>query len=143
MLEGYAVESVKNTKYQSAGSGRAKSYEDLEIYCLSRDLAVQLHEMTMQTLPKFELYEEGSQIRRASKSIASNIAEGYGRKEYPQEFFRYLTYALASCDETKVHLDILHRTGSLKDPVLFKSLFEGYETLGKKLFAFRQKVKPV
>ena len=53
-----------------------KSYLDLEIYQLAYKLAIEVHEMSL-TLPKYELYEQGSQIRRSSKSIKDNIAEGY------------------------------------------------------------------
>jgi four helix bundle protein len=55
-----------------------KSYHDLEIYVLAKELAVRVHKMTLEMLPKFELYEEGSQIRRSSKSVVSTIVEGYG-----------------------------------------------------------------
>jgi four helix bundle protein len=51
-------------------------------------------------MPKYELYETGSQLRRASKSISANIVEGYGRKRYKADFVKFLVYALASCDET-------------------------------------------
>jgi len=50
------------------------SYKDLEIYKLSHKLAVEIHGVTLKELPKFEMYEEGSQIRRSSKSIVTNIA---------------------------------------------------------------------
>lgn len=53
----------------------AKSYKDLEIYVLGEELAVRIHKMTIEELPRFELYEEGSQIRRSSKSIVSNMGE--------------------------------------------------------------------
>jgi hypothetical protein len=43
-----------------------KSYKDLEIFTTSYDLAIRVHHMTLQ-LPQFELYEEGSQLRRSSK----------------------------------------------------------------------------
>jgi four helix bundle protein len=46
-----------------------------------------------------EMHEEGSQIRRAIKSVKSNIVEGYGRRRYKQEFIRFVDYALASCNE--------------------------------------------
>ncbi len=59
-----------------------KSYKDLEVYKIAHTLAVELHEMTLYDLPKFEMYEEGSQIRRSSKSIVSTILEGFGRKMY-------------------------------------------------------------
>jgi four helix bundle protein len=54
------------------------SYRNLEIWQVARALTVDIHRMTLQELPKFELYEEGSQIRRSKKSVRSNIVEGYG-----------------------------------------------------------------
>ena len=42
-------------------------------------------------LPKFEMFEEGSQIRRSSKSVRSNIVEGYGKRHYKNDFIRFLT----------------------------------------------------
>jgi four helix bundle protein len=74
------------------------SYKDLEIYKLSYDLANRVHKASLK-LPAFELYEQGSQIRRSSKSIRDTIVEGYGRRRYKAEFIRYLIYAQSSCDE--------------------------------------------
>jgi four helix bundle protein len=81
-----------------------------------------IHYMALNSLPKFEMYEEGSQIRRSSKSIRSNIVEGYGRRFYKQDFIRFLKYAHASCDETIDHLEILYQTKSLKVEKLFNSM---------------------
>src|SRR5437763_14652464 len=91
------------------------SYKTLEIWQVAREVSVSVHRMTMERSPKFEMYEEGSQIRRSSKSIRSNIVEGYGRRRYKQEFIRFLTYAHASCSETIDHLATLRETGSLAD----------------------------
>ena len=44
---------------------KSKSYRDLEIYRLSKKLAVDVHRMTLEELPKFEMFEEGSQIRKS------------------------------------------------------------------------------
>ena len=118
---------------------KAQSYRDLEIFGLSKELAVKVHRMTLEALPKFELYEEGSQIRRSSKSIVSNIVEGFGRRRHKNEFIQFLTYAVASCDETKVHLEMLQETGSLKKDA-FENLLCGYEELFAKLFNFREAV---
>ena len=115
---------------------KAQSYRDLDIFILAKELAVKVHKMTLEELPKFEMFEEGSQIRRSSKSIASNIVEGFGRRRYKNEFIQFLTYAVASCDETKVHLEMLYETGPLKKDI-FDKLFYGYEELGAKLFNFR------
>jgi four helix bundle protein len=81
------------------------SYKKLEVWRLARDVSIRVHRMTMDRLPKFEMYEEGTQIRRSSKSIRSNIVEGYGRRRYKQDFITFLTYAHASCDETIDHLE--------------------------------------
>ena len=75
------------------------SYRDLEIYQLAHELAVTIHKLSLN-LPKYELYETGSQLRRSSKSISANIVEGYGRRKYKAEFIRYLVIAQASCDES-------------------------------------------
>lgn len=45
------------------------SYRKLEIWQMARDIAVDVHRMSLDKLPKFEMYEEGSQIRRAVKSV--------------------------------------------------------------------------
>lgn len=66
-----------------------KSYRDLEIFQLAYRLAIDVHKMTM-TLPKYELYEQGSQVSRSTKSIKDNIVEGYGRKRYKQDFIRFV-----------------------------------------------------
>ena len=116
-----------------------QSYKDLAIYMLAKESAVKVHKMTLDKLPKFEMYEEGSQIRRSSKSIVSNIVEVFGRRRYKNECVLYLTYAIASCDETKVHLEMLYETGSIKKD-LFEELFHGYEELFAKLFNFREAV---
>ena len=81
---------------------RYKSYRDLDIYNKAHKLAIEIHEMSLK-LPHFETYEEGSQIRRSSKSTKSNIVEGFGRRRYKPEFIKFLVYSLASCDETLNH----------------------------------------
>jgi len=108
---------------------------------LARKLVVDIHKMTLTKLPKFEMFEEGSQIRRSMKSVKSTVVEGYGRRRYKQEFVRYLTYALASCDETTDHLETLFETESLTDRALFDELHERLQVLGKKLNLFEQSVE--
>lgn len=107
----------------------------MEIFELARTLAVEIHSLSL-TLPKYELYETGSQIRRSSKSVRSNIVEGYGRKRYKMEFIRFLTFALASADETLDHLECLYQTGSLTDNSKYSELCQKYKILGKKLVLF-------
>jgi len=97
--------------------------------------------MTLTKLPKFEMFEQGSQIRRAIKSVKSNIVEGYGRRRYKQDFVRFVDYALASCDETADHLDTLIATKSLTDLTVINDLTPRLEELGRKLNLFLQSVE--
>jgi four helix bundle protein len=116
------------------------NYKDLEIWQLSREVVIELHKMSLE-LPKFEMYEEGSQIRRSSKSVKSNIVEGYGRRNYKNEYIRFITFALASNDETLDHLETLFETGSLTDKVFFDNIHNKIELLGKKINRFLQSVQ--
>ena len=117
------------------------SYRDLDIWRIACAVSVQIHEMTLHGLPRFEMYEQGSQIRRSSKSNCSNIVEGYGRRRYKKEFIRFLTFALASCDETASHLELLHETGSLQDQNSYEDLRAKLGELGRKLNRFLQSVE--
>jgi four helix bundle protein len=116
------------------------SYKDLEVWQLAREIVIDIHRMTMTQLPKFEMFEEGSQIRKSSKSVKSTITEGYGRRRYKQEFLKFLTYAIASNDETIDHLENLFETESLTDEELYHSLHDRLQVLGKKLNRFIESV---
>ncbi|MBI5473501.1 MAG: four helix bundle protein [Ignavibacteriae bacterium] len=78
-------------------------YRKLEVYNLAHGLAVRLHKLTMG-LPKFEMYEEGGQIRRSSKSVSAQLVEGYALRKYKNEFLHYLWRAYGSSEETAEHL---------------------------------------
>jgi four helix bundle protein len=116
------------------------SYRDLEIYIESKRLAIEVHKMTM-TLPKHELFEEGNQIRRSSKSITSMIVEGYGRRRYKADFIKYLIYSQSECDETIVHLDFLFETKSLSNTELYNKLRSDYDLLSKRINKYTQWVE--
>lgn len=115
-----------------------KSYNDLEVYQLAYELAIEVHELTL-SLPRYELYEQGSQIRRASKSITNNIAEGYGRRRYKDEFIRFLIFDHASCDETISQLNMISDIHFSDTPL--NELIDKYDTLGRKLNKFIQYVE--
>ena len=112
-----------------------QSYKDLEIYNIAHNVALKIHKMSLK-LPDFEKYEEGSQIRRSSKSVSTNIVEGFGRKRYKQDYIRFLVFAHASCDETKEHLEYLFETNSLNDKEIFNELKEVLTELSKKINRF-------
>ncbi|UCE20619.1 MAG: four helix bundle protein [Gemmatimonadota bacterium] len=115
-------------------------YKKLKIYQLAHELALQVHKMSLK-LPKFEMYEEGSQVRRSSKSVSSNIVEGYSLRRYKAEYIRYLFRAYASSQETVEHLTYLHETESLKDTRIYKKFITKYSELNKMLFSFIRSVE--
>ncbi len=115
-----------------------KNYKDLEIYQVAYKLAIEVHKMSLK-LPNYELFEQGSQIRRSSKRIKDTIVEGYGRKRYKDDFIKYLTYAQGSCDETISHLNMINDIHYTEQPLA--SLINDYDLLGKKINKFIQYVE--
>ena len=119
----------------------ASGYQRLEVWRLTRDLSVDIHRMTLEQLPRFELHEVGSQVRRSTKSIRANIVEGYGKRRYKLEFLRHLTYALGSAQETLDHLDTFHETGSLTSQEIHAELTARTRLLIAKLTTFMRGVE--
>ena len=109
------------------------SYRDLNIYKLSYSLAIQIHKMSL-TLPKYEMYEQGSQIRRSSKSIKDNIVEGYGRRRYKAEFIRFLIFSHSSCDECISQINMISDIHFKENPLT--DLLDQYDILGRKINTF-------
>ena len=109
------------------------SYKDLDIYNLAFEYAYDVHLMSLK-LPKYEFYEQGSQIRRSSKSVKDNIVEGYGRRRYKAEFIRFLTFTHASCDEVITQLEMISKLHFPKKPLT--ELLEKYDQLGRKINSF-------
>ena len=107
---------------------------------LAREVVIDMHAITMK-LPKFELYEEGSQIRRSSKATKATIVEGYGRRRYKQDWIKFLVYTLSSNDETMDHLENLWDTKSLTEESVFLNLKIKIEYLAKMLNKFLQAVE--
>lgn len=114
------------------------SYKELEIYRTAYRLAIEVHRMSL-SLPKYELYEQGSQVRRSTKSIKDNIAEGYGRRRYKDEFIRFLIFAHSSCDEAISQLNMINELHF--ENIGLKDIIQEYELLGAKINTFIQYVE--
>ncbi len=81
-----------------------KSFEDLEVFQRAYKISLEIHRQSLE-FPQREQYGLGEQIRRASKSICANIAEGYAKQRYSsKEFKRYVMIAVGSSDEMRVWL---------------------------------------
>lgn len=109
-----------------------KTYKDLDIYNLAFAYAIVVHKLSLQ-LPKFELYEQGSQVRRSSKSIKDNIVEGYGRRTYKSDFLKFLTYSHASLLECVSQLEMIRELYEIEG---IQEIIEKYHLLGGKIFSF-------
>ncbi|HEX8040907.1 MAG TPA: four helix bundle protein [Chryseosolibacter sp.] len=116
------------------------SYRELQIYKESKRLAIEVHYVTLQ-LPKFEMYEEGGQARRSSKSVTSMIVEGYGRRRYKADYIKYLVYSQAECDETIVHLNFLVETKSATDVAKMTRLISEHDVLSRRINKYTQWVE--
>ena len=106
-------------------------YRKLQIYSISFNLFIRTH-VASRTLPKYEMYELGSQLRRSAGSVVANIVEGYGRGRYKQEFVRFLVFSHASNNETLCYLNgIIQLYPDLNEN--FKASYNEYDLLGAKL----------
>jgi four helix bundle protein len=84
-------------------SGDKWSVEDLDVFKRAYRLSLELHRFSLD-LPKIEQFGGlADQLRRASKSVCSLMAEGAGRQQgSPREFVRYLTMAIGSAEEMRL-----------------------------------------
>ena len=83
---------------------KVKYYRDLQVWQKGIELVKEIYLLTKQ-FPKEEIYGLSSQIRRASVSIPSNIAEGQARK-HTAEFRQFLYIALGSLAEVDTQLEL-------------------------------------
>ncbi len=109
----------------NAGNG----YERLDVYQRAMALVGDV-ESLIRMLPSSERYALASQMRRASRSIPANIAEGYAKRKSAKEFRNYLTTAMGSASEMKVHLTIAMQLGYGRDK---DRLIEEYDVVGRQL----------
>ena len=80
----------------------AKRFEQLEVFQRAYKLSLDVHRASLE-FPKVEQYGLAEQMRRSSKSVCSNIAEGFGRQSQSKaEFRRFLRMSVGSADEMRV-----------------------------------------
>ena len=81
---------------------RVSSFEDLEVFQRAYRVSLEIHKASLG-FPKIEQYAMADQVRRASKSICANIADGFAkRRRSSAEYRRYLLMAIGSADEMRV-----------------------------------------
>ena len=83
-------------------ASRVSSFEDLEVFKRAYRVSLEVHKESLR-FPKIEQYALADQLRRASKSICANIAEGFAKQRRSSaEYRRYLLMAIGSADEMRV-----------------------------------------
>ncbi|NWF58993.1 MAG: four helix bundle protein [Fischerella sp.] len=114
------------------------SYREQFIWKRSVELAVKCYELT-QHFPPSELYGLTNQIRRSAVSVASNIAEGYGRRT-KSEYLQFLHISLGSLRELDTQLIIAQQV-KLAESNLFISILNDVEEMQKIMVATINKIK--
>ena len=99
------MSGIRDREVEARSKSEASTFEDLEVFRRAYRVSLDLHKASLQ-FPKVEQFSGlADQMRRASKSICGNIAEGYGkRRRSNAEFKRYLVMAIGSADEMQVWL---------------------------------------
>ena len=113
-------------------SGRPGSFEDLEVFRRAYRVSLDVHRVSL-AFPAIEQRALGDQVRRASKSICANVAEGFARQGHaPADFRRYLAMALGSADEMRLWSRYCFDLGYI-DEVMWKSWRDEYQAIAKML----------
>ena len=115
--------------------GKIRSFEDLEVYQKLCELHLEINRLSL-AFPKFELHELGSQIRRASNSIAANIAEGWNNR-HVKIYLEGINRAHAELQETKHHLSVAYRKKYLPEKT-YREYFERYTECSRMLRGLEQ-----
>lgn len=91
-----------------------RNFRDLEVYKLAFSSSLIIHKASLD-FPKIEQYALADQIRRASKSICANIAEGFAKQQHSKpDFKRYLLIALGSAHEMQVWISYCEALGYIE-----------------------------
>jgi four helix bundle protein len=121
-----------------------KGHRDLKVYQLAYKLAMDIF-IESKVFPKDERYSLTDQIRRSSRSVAANIAEGFRKRQYPKMFLSKLADADGEATETQVWLDFARDCEYLASKRQAE-LQKGYEEVGRmpgKMMSMPEKFAPL
>lgn len=115
-----------------------QDYKKLKIWEISRDLSVEIYQLTNK-FPRHEKFGVTNQIRRSSTSIPANITEGAG-KVTQKDFAKYVSNSIGSINELETFLSISNKLNYLEDSEL-NEFEEKYEHLKRMLINFIKKLQ--
>src|SRR5258706_10800522 len=117
-----------------------RSFEDLEVFKRAYRISVEIHRASLR-FPKIEQYGLAEQMRRASKSICANLAEGFAKQRMSApEFKRFLTIAVGSSDEMRVWLRYALDLGYIEEPT-WQGWRDEYQEIARMLHGLRRNWK--
>jgi len=108
-----------------------RGHRDLKVFQLAYELAMEIFHLS-KTFPREEVYSLTDQIRRSSRSVAANLAEGFRKRRYPNMFVNKMTDCDGEATETQVWLDFALDCGYLSKEN-HDRLISGYEEVGRML----------
>ena len=111
---------------------RVSSFDDLDVYRRAYEISLEIHRISL-TFPKIEQAVLADQMRRASKSICANIAEGFGKQRQSRaEYKRFLLMAVGSADEMQVWTRYCRDLGYV-DPQIVQRWMDEYKSIARML----------
>jgi len=116
-----------------------KTFRDLEVYKESYQLMILIHQ-SVNKLPIYERHDLASQIRRASKSIPANIAEGWAKRNHEKDFKRHLDISIGSANEMEVHIETA-RDLKYWNKDICENFLKRYSLLGGRMNVLRKNWK--
>ena len=117
----------------------ATKFEELEVFQRAYKLSLEVHRASLG-MPQIEQYALADQLRRSSKSICANLAEGFGKQAQSKvEFKRFILMSIGSADEMRVWSRYCFDLGYI-DEVCWKSWRDEYEQIAKMLQGLLKKV---
>ena len=124
-------------KIGEKATSRIKTVRDLKVYQKAFDSAMEIFEITKK-FPKDETYSLTDQIRRASRSVCSNLSEGWRKRRYKAVFLNKLTDSGQEAAETQTWLEFSLRCKYIDDET-FQRLDDEYEHIFAMLNAMEKK----
>ncbi len=116
-----------------------KSFRDLEVYKLSRQLSKEIFEVSKK-FPKEEMYSLTDQVRRSSRSIGAQVAEAWGKRKYEKHFVSKLTDADAEQLETQHWIETALDCSYISNEI-YDGLLKQYFSIGKMLNSMMNKAE--
>jgi four helix bundle protein len=117
-----------------------QGFRDLEVYQRGMALLQPVHELVLR-FPDYERFDLANQMRRAAKSIPTNIAEGYGRRASPKSFKLFLSMALGSANEMEVHFEVARTLGHVRNDECAHFIAE-YQIIARQLRTLIDRWRP-